>query len=116
MIPGYPLDGGRVLRAVAWWVTGNAEHSTKLAARVGQAVAFIFILLGLLRFFVGANFGGLWLAFIGWFLLDASRSSYVQVQLMAGLRGRRVADLMDRDCAAVERKIGRASCRERVYS
>jgi len=102
MIPGYPLDGGRVLRAVAWWVTGNAEHSTKLAARVGQAVAFIFILLGLLRFFVGANFGGLWLAFIGWFLLDASRSSYIQVQLMAGLRGRRVADLMDRDCAAVE--------------
>jgi len=87
MIPGFPLDGGRVLRAVAWWVTGNAEHSTKLAARVGQAVAFIFILLGLLRFFVGANFGGLWLAFIGWFLLDASRSSYVQVQLMAGLRG-----------------------------
>src|SRR5207302_7465404 len=66
-----------------------------------QAV-IVFIALGLVRFFVGANFGGLWLAFIGWFLLDASRSSYVQVELLETLRDRRVADLMDRDCAIVE--------------
>jgi Zn-dependent protease/CBS domain-containing protein len=102
MIPGYPLDGGRVLRALIWWVTGNANRSTRLAAQVGQVVAFLFILSGLYRFFVGANFGGLWLAFIGWFLLDASRSSYVQVELMAGLRDRRVSDIMDRDYATVE--------------
>ena len=62
----------------------------------------MLILLGLFRFFVGANFGGLWLAFIGWFLLDAARASYVQVELIAGLRGRRVADIMDRDCPTVE--------------
>ena len=102
MIPGYPLDGGRVLRAVIWWITRNADRSTRLAAQVGQAVAFLFILSGLFRFFVGANFGGLWLAFIGWFLLDAARSSYVQVELMTGLRNRRVADIMDRDYATVE--------------
>jgi Zn-dependent protease len=72
MIPGYPLDGGRVLRAVIWWITRNADRSTRLAAQVGQTVAFLFILSGLFRFFVGANFGGLWLAFIGWFLLDAA--------------------------------------------
>src|SRR5207249_4874828 len=102
MIPGYPLDGGRVLRAVIWWITRNADRSTRLAAKVGQAVAFMFILSGLYRFFVGANFGGLWLAFIGWFLLDASRSSYVQVELMAGLRDRRVADIMNSDYATVE--------------
>jgi Zn-dependent protease len=102
MIPGYPLDGGRVLRAIIWWITRNADRSTRLAAKVGQAVAFMFILSGLYRFFVGANFGGLWLAFIGWFLLDASRSSYVQVELMAGLRDRRVADIMDSDYATVE--------------
>jgi Zn-dependent protease/predicted transcriptional regulator len=102
MIPGYPLDGGRVLRAVIWWITHKADRSTQLAAQVGQAVAFIFILSGLFRFFVGANFGGLWLAFIGWFLLDASRASYVQVELMAGLRDRRVADIMDRDCPTVD--------------
>jgi CBS domain-containing protein len=102
MIPGYPLDGGRVLRAVIWWITHNADRSARLATQVGQAVAFIFIMLGLYRFSVGANFGGLWLAFIGWFLLDASRRSYFQVVLMERLRGRPVADIMDRDCPTVE--------------
>ena len=105
MVPGYPLDGGRVLRALIWSVTHNAERATRLAAKVGQAVAFLFILAGLWRFFVGANFGGLWLAFIGWFLLDASRASYVQVEMMAGLRDRRVADVMDRDYATVEGRL-----------
>jgi len=102
MIPGYPLDGGRVLRAVVWGITHDADRATRLAAQVGQGVAFIFILLGMYRFFVGANFGGLWLAFIGWFLLDASRSSYLQVEVMAGLRGRRVTDIMERDYPTVE--------------
>jgi Zn-dependent protease/predicted transcriptional regulator len=102
MIPGYPLDGGRVLRAVIWWINHNAVRATELAARVGQIIAFIFIFLGLYRFFVGKNLGGLWLAFIGWFLLDASRSSSTQVELMEGLRGRKVADIMDRDCPTVE--------------
>jgi len=101
MIPGYPLDGGRVLRAVIWWITGDAGRSTRASAGVGQVVAFLFILSGLFRFFVGAGFGGLWLAFIGWFLLDASRASYVQVELLAGLRNRKVSDFMDRDCPTV---------------
>jgi len=102
MIPGYPLDGGRVLRAVIWWITSNADRSTKVAAEVGQFVAFMFILWGLIQFFSGVSFSGLWMAFIGWFLLDAARSSYVQVELMAGLRDRRVADIMDRDYVTVE--------------
>ena len=102
MIPGYPLDGGRVLRAVIWWFTKNGERATRAAAQVGQGVAILFIFWGLYRFFVGANFGGLWLAFIGWFLLDAARSSYVQVGIMSELRGHRVADIMQRDCATVE--------------
>lgn len=105
MIPGYPLDGGRVLRAIAWGITHNPHRSTRIAALVGQAVALIFILLGLVRFFVGASLGGLWLAFIGWFLLDASRGSYVQVELMEALRERRVADLMDRNCSTVDARL-----------
>jgi Zn-dependent protease/predicted transcriptional regulator len=102
MIPGYPLDGGRVLRAVIWWITRSADRSTKRAAQVGQVVAFMLILWGLIQFFSGVSFGGFWMAFIGWFLLDAARSSYVQVELMAGLRDRRVADIMDRDYVTVE--------------
>ena len=66
MVPGFPLDGGRVLRALIWWVTGNASRATRIAAGVGQVVALLFITVGILRFFAGAGFGGLWLAFIGW--------------------------------------------------
>jgi len=105
MIPGYPLDGGRVLRGIIWWITKNQAKSTRTAARVGQVVAILFILYGLYRFFLGENFGGLWLAFIGWFLLDAARGSVFQTELVTELRGRHVSDLMDRDCATVESHI-----------
>lgn len=102
MIPGYPLDGGRVLRAVIWWITGSMERSTRLASQVGQVVAFLFIITGLYGFFRGQQLNGLWMAFIGWFLLDASRASYAQVVIMEELRDRRVADLMDRNWPTVE--------------
>lgn len=102
LLPGYPLDGGRVLRALIWWKTGDADRSTQAAAKVGQVVAFGFILLGMFRYFGGAGFGGLWIAFIGWFLLQASRESYLQVGLAHALEGVRVADLMTRDCPTVD--------------
>ena len=94
MIPGFPLDGGRVLRAVIWWVTGDANRSTRIASRVGQLVAFGFILLGIWRFFSGEGFGGLWIAFIGWFLLDAARASGAQVEIAERLTGVKVGDVM----------------------
>lgn len=94
MIPGFPLDGGRVLRAVVWWITGDANRSTRIASGVGQFVAVGFILLGILRFFSGAGFGGLWIAFIGWFLLEAARASGAQVEITERLTGVRVGDVM----------------------
>lgn len=102
MIPGYPLDGGRVLRAIIWWINKNAVRATQLAARTGQVVAVLFILYGVFRFFMGGDFGGLWLAFIGWFLLDAARSSYIQVGLASQLSGHSVSEFMQRDCGTVE--------------
>ncbi len=102
MIPGFPLDGGRVLRAIVWWITGDAKRATRIAARIGQLIAFGFIVLGVLRFFGGAGFGGLWIAFIGWFLLSASRESQAQVAITEGLRGVRVADVMSRDYPTVD--------------
>ena len=102
MVPGFPLDGGRVLRAIAWWITGDAKRATRIAARVGQLIAFAMIVYGVLQFFSGAGFGGLWIAFIGWFLLSASRESYVQVAVMEGLRGVRVADVMSSDYPTVD--------------
>jgi Zn-dependent protease/predicted transcriptional regulator len=102
MIPGFPLDGGRVLRAVLWWTTGDAARATRSAAWIGQLVALGFIALGILQFFGGAGFGGLWIAFIGWFLLDAARASYAQVAIAEGLRGVRVRDVMETDCSVVQ--------------
>jgi len=102
MIPGFPLDGGRVLRAIAWWITGDAKRATQIASRVGQLIAFGMIVLGLMRFFAGAGFNGLWIAFIGWFLLNASRESYSQVAVTEGLRGVRVVDVMSRDYVTVD--------------
>lgn len=102
LIPGYPLDGGRVLRALIWWKTGDADRSTKGAAKTGQVVAFLFIAYGVFQFFAGAGIGGLWIAFIGWFLLQAARESYLQVNLANTLEGVRVADVMTTDCPTVE--------------
>jgi Zn-dependent protease/predicted transcriptional regulator len=102
LVPGYPLDGGRVLRAIIWWKTGDANRSTRLAARTGQVVAFGFIALGIFEYFGGAGFGGLWMAFIGWFLLQAARESDLQIGLSEALNGVRVGDVMTRDCHTVE--------------
>ena len=111
MIPGFPLDGGRILRAVVWRITRNTDSSMRVAAQAGEAVAFAFIVLGVMLFFAGAGFGGLWWAFIGWFLLDASRTSYAQTELLAELRDRRVGEMMERDCPTVD---GKSSLQEFV--
>ena len=102
MIPGFPLDGGRILRSIIWWRTGNGDRSTQLAARIGQGVALLFIALGIFRFFGGAGFGGLWIAFIGWFLLQAAAASYTTVTLTSGLKDIHVSDVMTRDCVSVD--------------
>jgi len=105
LIPGFPLDGGRVLRSIVWWVTKDAVRSTRIAARVGQTVALFFIITGVLRLFGGAGFAGLWIAIIGWFLLDAAGATYAQVEISERLRGVRVCDIMARDCPTVEGRM-----------
>jgi len=101
MLPGFPLDGGRVLRAIVWWLTGSMERATRIAARVGQVIAVIFIAFGIYQFFRGAGLSGLWIAFIGWFLLQAAGAQYQELELKHALVGVRTGDLMSRDCAQV---------------
>jgi Zn-dependent protease/CBS domain-containing protein len=102
LIPGFPLDGGRILRAAIWWTTGDRARATRIASRVGQAVALGMIGLGVVRFLGGAGLPGLWIAFVGWFLLGASGASYLELQLTERLKGLRVADVMADDCVPVE--------------
>src|SRR5918996_4129511 len=105
MIPGFPLDGGRVLRAIVWWITGDPARSMRLATAVGQVVAFAFIIWGIVVFFGGRNFGGLWITLIGWFLLDAARASYAQVEVAHSLRGVKVSNVMTRDWPVVDSRM-----------
>jgi Zn-dependent protease/predicted transcriptional regulator len=102
MLPGFPMDGGRVLRAIVWWYTGSAQRATRAASLTGQVVAFAFIIFGIIRFFGGAGFSGLWMAFIGWFLLNGAKAAYAQQELTERLRGVRVGDVMARDCTVVD--------------
>jgi len=102
MIPGFPLDGGRVLRAIVWWISGDGFRATRIAANVGRVVAVLMIAAGVLRFAAGAGIGGLWISFIGWFLFQAAGASWSQARITELLRGVRVGDLMHRDCPTVD--------------
>jgi Zn-dependent protease/CBS domain-containing protein len=105
MLPGFPLDGGRILRALVWWITGSMERATRVAARTGQFMGVVFIGIGIYRFFGGAGLGGLWIAFIGWFLLQAASANFTEVELKHALTGLHAGDLMSRDCSEVTGRI-----------
>jgi Zn-dependent protease len=101
MIPGFPLDGGRVLRSIIWRVTGNQVRATRIASIGGQLVAFGFISLGIFNLFTGNVGNGLWLIFIGWFLQSAAASANQQVQVQQKLHGVTVYQVMDRGLSTV---------------
>jgi Zn-dependent protease/predicted transcriptional regulator len=101
MVPGFPLDGGRVLRSLLWAATGSLRRATRWASWVGQSIAWLMILAGIGMIFgaqipfLGTGFiNGLWLAFIGWFLSNAALQSYHQVVLRDVLEGVPVRRLM----------------------
>ena len=101
MIPGFPLDGGRVLRAALWAFGGSFRNATKWASRAGRVVAYGFILLGVGQALLGGLLNGLWLAFIGWFLNNAAESSYQQVRVRDMLAGVKARNVMTEQCLTV---------------
>jgi len=114
LIPGLPLDGGRVFRAIIWRKTGNYLRATHIATRVGQGIAYAFMVGGLAIIFVTHLwFNGLWLIFIGWFLHDAARASYQQVLLRDSLSGVTVRHITDYGCPLASPEL---SLRELVQS
>lgn len=108
LIPGFPLDGGRVLRSILWATSGNLVRATRWASIVGQVIAWLLIIAGIamvfgvqIPFFGTGFLAGIWLAFIGWFLNSASAQSYQQVVVRDLLEGVPVARLMRSDVPTV---------------
>ena len=96
LLPGFPLDGGRVLRSIVWKITGNAYRATQVATIVGQVIAYLFIFTGIWLFFFSHDpFDGIWFGFIGWFLLNAAQSARTQATLETAFRGVTVAQVMN---------------------
>jgi len=119
LVPGFPLDGGRILRSILWGLTGSFTRSTRYAARSGEAIAYLMMALGLGAALVsreagGGIFEGMWLAFIGWFLLTMARQSYAQAATQDALQGLTVADVMTPEAPTVARDLSLAEYSQEV--
>jgi len=94
LAPAFPLDGGRVLRALLWRRSGDKAAATVRAGRAGEAFGYVLIAFGLLEFLAGAGLGGVWLVFLGWFLLAAARAEADTSALDTELAGLTVGAIM----------------------
>jgi hypothetical protein len=103
LVPAFPLDGGRMARAIAWWRTGSRNKGTRFAATLGEWFGLFLILAGIGYFLVylGDVLGGIWLAFVGFILRGAARSAIAQTELTSRIEGVSVADVMDPDPVAI---------------
>ena len=103
LVPAFPLDGGRIARAIAWWRTGSRNTGTRFAATLGEWFGLILILAGLGYFliYLGDPLGGIWLAFVGFILRGAAKSAIAQTEITSRIEGISVRDVMDRDPVAI---------------
>jgi Zn-dependent protease len=101
LLPAFPLDGGRVARAIAWWRTGDRGKATRFAARLGQGFAYAFIGFGLFLLIQGAVVDGIWFGVLGFLLAQSARSAAVQTELSSRIEHLRIADVMDPDPVAI---------------
>lgn len=105
LIPGFPLDGGRVLRAFLWYRSGSLIRATRTASDVGKGFAVVLMLFGALQIFTGSLLGGLWLIFIGMFLRGTAEGGYQEVVMQQALAGVAVHDVMLRDVVSVPQNL-----------
>lgn len=101
LIPGFPLDGGRVFRAFVWAVTKDMRRATLIASNVGRFFGFFFIFAGVARMLSGDIGGGIWIAFIGWFLDNAASAQIHQVVSQGLLTGHSVSQAMSQHCLSI---------------
>lgn len=101
LIPGFPLDGGRVFRAIVWEWIGDVRRATIIAANTGRFFGFLFIMIGVWMALKGFLFNGIWTAFIGWFLESAAASQVQQQLLQTLLTGHKVSEVLGQECLYV---------------
>jgi Zn-dependent protease len=101
LVPAFPLDGGRILRSIIWWRTGNLRRATRIAAMFGSGFGIVLVLAGLAEIVSGGTMGGTWLLLIGIFLTAAAAQARGHTDTSETLKGVAVADLMDRAPLAV---------------
>ena len=101
LVPAFPLDGGRIARAIAWRITGDRNRATRTAATIGSWLSYGFIVLGILLLFNGYGFSGIWLALIGWMIGQSARAAIAQTEFATRIQGISVADVMDTDPVAI---------------
>jgi len=98
LLPGFPLDGGRVLRGIAWHLTGSLERATRIAGNAGRGLGYLMILAGVwLAFGLNQVVSGVWLGFIGWFLVSTALASVRQIEVQRALAGVRAIQVMTVD-------------------
>ncbi len=102
LIPGFPLDGGGVLMSIVWAVTHNRHRALLVASWVGSFIAYLFIVYGVFQLFGGNLVNGLWIAFIGWFLVSASRGQIQQERVKSSLAGHKVSEVMSQAYTIVQ--------------
>src|SRR4051812_37190434 len=100
LLPALPLDGGRILRALIWWRTGDRTRATRVSARLGRGFAFVLAALGVYIIVMGSLLG-LWLVVVAWFINGAARAAEAQSTITSRLEGLRVSDVMDADPVAI---------------
>jgi Zn-dependent protease len=101
LLPGFPLDGGRIFRAIVWGMTKNFEKATRVAGASGKLIAYAMIFGGLWSAFNGYVQNGIWFAFIGWFILNAAQESVAQVAIRQALAGLSAADVMSKEVPTI---------------
>ncbi len=101
LLPAFPMDGGRIVRAISWWRSGDRTAATRTAANLGRVFAYLFIGAGLLLVFEGQIFSGVWLALIGMVINGSARAAAAQTRISGRIEGLRVADVMDREPVAI---------------
>lgn len=102
LIPAFPLDGGRMLRAVIWGVTQDLLRATRISSRIGSAFGLFLMLTGAFAVFSGGGIGGFWQILIGFFIINASNGSYQNLVVKAALRGKTAGSLMSRQVYTVD--------------